>query len=90
MKQRYDIIEIYNGLFDSRKILATTDDLFNAVRIIEHLKQAEKENPCYSFDFKKIDDTLDKSLDWYPGKTFDSFGKVIDCKNYKEFLEKKP
>lgn len=89
MKQRYDIIEIYNGLFDSFSILATTDSLFTAVRMIEHLKKAEEENPCYSFDFKKIDDTVSE-LDWYPGETFDSFGKIIDCKNYKEFLEKKP
>ena len=89
MKQRYDIIEIYNGLFDSTRMLATTDSLVCAVHLVEYLKFASENNPCYSFDFKKIDDTVSE-LDWYPGETFDSFGKIIDCKNYKEFLEKKP
>ena len=52
-------------------------------------KIAEDENPCYSFDFLKVDDTVNE-LDWFPGQTFDSFGKTINCKNYKEFLEQKP
>ncbi len=90
MKQRYDIIEIYNGLFDSTRMLATTESLICAVHLLEHLKFAEKNNPCYSFDFLKIDDTTDETLDWFPGQTFDSFGKVINCKNYEEFLEQKP
>lgn len=89
MKNRYHIIETYNGLFDSTRMLAATDSLICAVHLVEHLKFAEENNPCYSFDFLKVDDTVNE-LDWFPGQTFDSFGKTINCKNYKEFLEQKP
>ncbi|MGN0797125.1 MAG: hypothetical protein ACI4M5_02875 [Christensenellales bacterium] len=87
MYQRYEIIEEYNGLFDSKIKLCTTDSLTHALYIVKTFEKAYEDNPCYSYDFKKIATDLDESLDFYPDKSFlDS--KVIDCKSMQDFLEK--
>lgn len=88
IKMRYAIVETYNGLFDQRKTIAYTVSLFETIKLIEILKKIEEENPCYDYDFKKLTDKVDEAEDFYPGEGFEDFGKVIDCKNYKEFLEK--
>lgn len=54
------------------------------------LLNAGNPNPCYDYDFKKIDKNVDEVLDWYPSMSLWGDGKIIDCKNYKDFLDKKP
>ena len=88
VKMRYAIIETYNGLFDQTTTIAYTVSLFETIKLIEILKKIEEENPCYDYDFKKLTHKVDDAEDFYPGKSFMDIGKVIDCKNYKEFLEK--
>ena len=90
MLQRYNIIRHYNGLFDSTATLAVTDNLCYAVSLVENLSIAYKDNPCYSFDFKKIVPLLHHSLDWCPGSSFASGGKAINCRNYNDYLKQKP
>ena len=89
MKGRYDLIEIYNGLFDEKRVIAVTDDLMQAVNFIEKMQYFVNENPCYSYDFEKKEDKIDEIADFFPGESFLDIGKIIECKNYKEFLQKK-
>ncbi len=88
MKQRYNIIQRYFGKFDQRNIIAITDDLMNAVRLVEDLNKAN-ENTCWSYDFQKIHHLLDPIKDFYPGKGLFNEGTCLTCENYKEYLEQK-
>ena len=83
---RYEIYEEYNGLFDSNKVLCFTDNLFDAVHLVELLKKTEEENPCYSYDFKKITSVIEPDKDFYPSE---KCGKshVYRATNYADFLE---
>lgn len=86
MKERYKIIEIYNGSFDSVNVLSVTDSLFYAVHLVELLKKNEIENPCYSYDFRKIVCNVDPVLDFIPVDDFDS---AFNCRNYEDFVKRK-
>ena len=88
MKQRFNIIQIYFGKFDNKNVIACTDDLMNAVRLVELLNKAS-ENTCYEYDFIKIHHLLDPIKDYYPGKSLFSEGTFLTCTNYKEFQEQK-
>ena len=88
MKQRFNIIQIYFGKFDSKQIIACTDDLMNAVHIVELLNKAS-EGTCYTYDFIKIHHLLDPIKDFYPGNSLCSKGTCLTCTNYKEYKEQK-
>ena len=89
MIERYRIYETYNGLFDSKILLCSTDSLFNAVHVVEILKKFENENPCYSYDFQKVVCFIDDLLDYFPGDSFSEKGHVYTAVNYNEFIRQK-
>ena len=65
--QRYKIIENYNGLIDICNTIAYVDSLYYAVLLVKSLNQS-CDNPCYDYDFRKLDYRVDKSLDCINGK----------------------
>lgn len=82
---RYMLIEEYNGLFDSETMIAGCQSLQEIVLLIDKLEPFCEINPCYSYNFVKIDKKVDPVLDYIilPG------GKevVVDCKTYNEYLK---
>ena len=62
MLGRYKIIEYYNGVIDVRNTVAFVDSLHYAILLVESLNKS-CENPCYDYDFIKLDFKVDKNLD---------------------------
>ena len=89
MIERYRIYETYNGLFDDKNLICSTDCLFNAVHVVEILKEFENKNPCYSYDFQKVVFSVDELLDYYPGDSLFGKGNVYTAVNYGEFLKQR-
>lgn len=78
--QRYKIIENCNGLFDTSNTIAYVDSLYYAVLLVKSLNQS-CDNPCYDYDFRKLDYKVDKSLDRINDKVINAsrFSDVPDC-----------
>lgn len=78
MDQRYEIYREYFGKFDEVVVIAITDCLMDAVFICESLNRVFEDRP-YNFNFIKIVEGIDQSLDYVPGEGFLESGKVMDC-----------
>lgn len=86
---RYYVYEEYNGLFDDKMLLCTTESLFNAVYLVEIFNEIRKDNPCYSYSFKKVATDLDPVNDYFPGKTLCDKGFVYKATTYEEFRQER-
>lgn len=87
MKGRYKIICDYFGLFDDSRTICVTDNLSEAVFIVEAMNKAYEDRP-FDFDFKKVARNVDEALDFVGGESFLDMGFVCDCKNLEEYRAK--
>ena len=83
-----------------QKVICYTEELFEAVRIVECLRACNKGNFVCEYNFKKLYDDVDEKNDCYPSALWvNKFNRhprgecmskvdVIDCINYEDFLAK--
>ena len=84
MKGRYKIICDYFGLFDDKRTICVTDNLSEAVFIVEAMNKAFEDRP-FSFDFEKVAKDVSDTLDFVGGESFLDMGFVCACKNLEEY-----